>query len=287
MSPPARLDWERDGTGWPHHQASRFVEAGGLRWHVQVLGEGSPVLLVHGTGASSHSWRAVAPLLADRFTVVMPDLPGHGFSAMPAPRALSLPGMARALAALLEQLGIAPQIVAGHSAGAAVLARMCLDQRIAPRRLVSFNGAFLPLRGLPSQIFSPAARIFARLPMVPRMFSALAGDQPAVERLLRDTGSRIDPEGMALYRRLVRNPGHVAGALAMMAHWDLDKLAHELPHLSTPLLLVTGSNDRTIPPAEARRVRAMVKQAEIVSLPGLGHLAHEEDPAAAAALVSR
>ena len=78
-----RLNWERDGRDWPNRAFSRFVQAGGLRWHVQVMGQGPVVLLLHGTGASTHSLRDLAPLLAEHFTVVAPDLPGHGFTAVP------------------------------------------------------------------------------------------------------------------------------------------------------------------------------------------------------------
>ena len=77
MSEP--LDWDRDGRHWPHREASRFVTSGGIRWHVQVMGcepGTAPVLLLlHGTGASTHSWRGVMPALADRYTLVAPDLP--------------------------------------------------------------------------------------------------------------------------------------------------------------------------------------------------------------------
>jgi magnesium chelatase accessory protein len=99
--------WERDGRDWPNREASRFVEAGGLRWHVQRMGGGPVALLVHGTGAATHSWRDFAPLLARKgFAVVAPDLPGHGFTGTPAaPEGLSLPGMADGLAALLATLG--------------------------------------------------------------------------------------------------------------------------------------------------------------------------------------
>ena len=79
------LDWDRDGQNWPHRQASRFVEAGGIRWHVQIMGQGPVMLLLHGTGAASHSWRDIMPLLAAQFTVVVPDLPGHGFTRAPGP----------------------------------------------------------------------------------------------------------------------------------------------------------------------------------------------------------
>ena len=76
----SRLDFARDGADWPLREASRFVEAGGLRWHVQTLGEGPPALLIHGTAGATHSWRGLAPLLARDFRLVAPDLPGHGFT---------------------------------------------------------------------------------------------------------------------------------------------------------------------------------------------------------------
>ena len=88
--------WERDGADWPHRAASRFVWAGGVHWHVQQLGQGPVALLLHGTGASTHSWRDLAPLLAEHSTVVMVDLLGHAFSSMPATPQMTLPGMAQA-----------------------------------------------------------------------------------------------------------------------------------------------------------------------------------------------
>lgn len=280
-----RLDWERDGRDWPNRHASRLVRAGGLRWHVQLLGAGPVVLLAHGTGAATHSWRELAPLLARHFSVVAPDLPGHGFTGAPAARRLSLPGMAEALAALLDALDVAPALAVGHSAGAAVLARMALDGAITPRALVSLNGALLPLPGLQGRVFPPMARLLAATPLVPRMFAWRASERAAVERLIRSTGSALDPAGTDYYARLVRSPGHVAATLAMMAHWDLRPLARDLPRLAVPLTLVVGGSDRTVPPAEARRVRALLPAARMVTLPGLGHLAHEEKPEAVAALI--
>lgn len=123
--------WDREGRGWPNREASRSVTASGLRWHVQRMGEGPVLLLAHGTAAATHSWRALMPLLARRFTVVAPDLPGHGFTAPPPSSAgLTPPGMAGLLGELLKALEVSPALVAGHSAGAAVLVRMALDGRL-------------------------------------------------------------------------------------------------------------------------------------------------------------
>lgn len=282
-----RLDWDSDGADWPNRAASRFVTAGGLRWHVQVMGQGPVLLLLHGTGAATHSWRDLAPLLAADFTVVAPDLPGHGFTAMPARSGLSLPGMATLVQALLRELDCKPRLVVGHSAGAAILVRLCLDGTIQPRKLVALNGALLPIRGLAGKLFSPMAKVLARMERVPHFFARCAASPGMVPRLLQDTGSRLDAIGTALYGQLARSPGHVAAALGMMAEWDLDALRRDLPRLRTPLHLVVGGADGTIPPSDAFRIRALLPGTEVTYLRGLGHLAHEEAPAQVAALIRK
>lgn len=273
-----RLNWEKDGRDWPNREASRFVEADGLYWHVQVMGRGPVLLLLHGTGATTHSWRDLAPPLAENFTIVAPDLPGHGFTRAGSPAQFSLPGMARAVDALLTSIDSKPAFAAGHSAGAALLARMCLDGQIAPKGLVSLNGALLPLNGLPAHLFSPIAKFLYAAPLLQRLFARQLRDPKVIARLLRDTGSTLDERGLALYRQVAASPGHAAAVLGMMAGWDLASLKEDLPRLRTPLLLLNGANDRTISPFQALRVRDLVPGCEIVSLPGLGHLAHEERP---------
>jgi magnesium chelatase accessory protein len=280
----ARLQWELDGRDWPLRGFSRFVSAAGLRWHLQqIAADGRPIaLLLHGTGASTHSWRDLAPLLGRNFSVLSLDLPGHGFTQMPAAQDLSLDAMARAIGTLLETLRLHPALVIGHSAGAAIAARMCLDGLIDPKLVVSLNGALLPLGGLPGVLFPPAARLLAAAPVVPRLFAWAASDRAAVQRLIDGTGSTLDPAGVEYYARLVRNPGHAAAALGMMAHWDLRALQRDLPRLAVPLGLVAGGNDRAVPIERARQVVAMVPGAWLSVMPGLGHLAHEEQPAAVA-----
>jgi magnesium chelatase accessory protein len=278
MAAAKELAWDRDGRDWPNREASRFVRAAGFRWHVQQMGSGPVVLLLHGTGAATHSWRALAPLLAARFTVVAPDLPGHGFTEMPPRQGLSLRDMARDIGELLRTLAVGPAMVVGHSAGAAIMVRMTIDGIIAPRALVSLNGALLPFGGIASQLFSPLAKLLALNPLVPRMFAWRASDRSAVERLIGNTGSKIDEAGVEFYRRLVSSARHVSAALAMMANWDLESLVRDLPKLKTPLVLVAGGEDRAVSSDQAFRIRERVPSARIEYLRGLGHLAHEENP---------
>ncbi len=283
---PACPDWTRDGADWPNRAASRFVEAGGIRFHVQIMGSGPPILLLHGTGAATHSWRDLAPMLAAHVTVIAPDLPGHGFtSPLPWSR-MSLPGMAAALRQLLIILDCpAPMLVVGHSAGAAIAVEMALERMIAPRGIVSLNGALRRFDGLAGRIFSPLAKLMSLNPLVPRIFAWRAADPAVVARLLESTGSRIDPRGADLYGRLARRSGHAGAALSMMANWDLNRVEADLPKLAARLLLITGSDDRSIPPSDAAMLARRVATAQHVRLPRLGHLAHEEQPALIADLI--
>jgi magnesium chelatase accessory protein len=193
--------------------------------------------------------------------------------------------MARDLGALLDVLGVRPEIVVGHSAGAAILIRMTLDGIIAPRLIVSLNGALLPFRGFAGAVFAPLARLLFVNPLVPRLFAWRAADRASTERLIRNTGSEIDADGVALYAALLRHPAHARAALAMMAHWDLDTLLEDMPRLGTRLLLIAAGNDRAVPPENAATVRDLVPGATVRYMRGVGHLAHEEAPEAVADII--
>jgi magnesium chelatase accessory protein len=253
-----------------------------------MAGTGPVVVLLHGTGAATHSWRDVLPLLASRYTVIAPDLPGHGFTGSPGTEAgFALPGVARSVAGLLRTLAVAPALLVGHSAGAAIAIRMCLDGLVNPVAVISLNGALMPFPGMTNQIFGPAARLLAGSRFAAQAVTLFAGSRPSVERLLRATGSRIDAEGAKYYARMVAHADHVHGALALMANWDLKPLVADLPHLKQQLVLVTGSRDGMVPPNDALRVRALRPQTEVITLRGLGHLAHEEKPEEVVRMVER
>lgn len=281
------LNWDIDGGHWPLRHLSRFVETPRLRWHVQLAQHPDPnascILLLHGTGASTHSWRALLPLLSDNYTVLALDLPGHGFTSMPessdVATLFSIPGMASGVAELLAQIQIKPALVVGHSAGAAVACMLTLNGHIQPQRLVSLNGALLPLDGIAGQLFSPLAKMLTKAPWVPELFAWQAARPSVLNRLLEGTGSTLDEEGARLYKTLISNPSHAQAALHMMAHWDLHTFWERLRTLQDPLSLIVGSQDLIVPPSVAYRVADVLpnlRTQDVIYLPNLGHLAHEE-----------
>lgn len=274
----AQPQWEVEGRDWPNRDASQFVAAAGMRWHFQILGEGPLLMLVHGTGAATHSWRDLAPLLARHFRVLAMDLPGHGFTSAPAQGHYSLPHMATWLAALLDELNVTPSMIVGHSAGAAIAIRMALDGVIAPQKIVSLNGALLPFPGAAAVAFPILARLLFLNPCAVPFLAWRASDPLAVARLIEGTGSHLDLRGLDLYRRLFATRRHVAAAVGMMANWNLLALKRDLGGLCTPLTLVAADGDRAVPARDSKTVADMIPAARFVPIKGYGHLAHEEAP---------
>ena len=278
-------DWASDGKDWPNREASSFVRAGGYEWHVQQMGSGPVCLLIHGTGAATHSWRDVMPLLAKYYTVVAMDLPGHGFTKGMGQRP-TLEGMAASVAALLEELKLTPSVIVGHSAGVAIAAQLLLDRKWqAP--LIGFTPALMPFPGLAAKIFPSLAKMLFTNPFVAIIFSRMAQSPGQTAKFLaRSTASKIDAEGAKYYTRLFSKSGHCDGAIRMMANWRLEGLGARLGNLASPVLMVSAAKDAAIPKAAVVQAAALIPDCETQEMAALGHLAHEEDPAQAVEIIT-
>ncbi len=269
---------------WPHQGASERVFAGGVDWHVQRFGTGPALLLIHGTAASTHSFRKLADTLSGEFELILVDLPGHGFSGdLEAP---TLPRVAEALGALLRTLNISPGLVVGHSAGAAIAVRMALDGFIQPREIIGLGAALKPYGGAADGLATRLAKLIFINPIAPRLFAS-AASVVRVERLIAKTGSRLGDAGIGYYAQLLRRPEHVEGALRMMAHWNLRPLLRDMAQLEPKLTLVVGDKDRATPPREQKAPARIAPRSELITLAGLGHLAHEEAPGSIAQIIRK
>jgi len=277
------MDWTRDGTDWPNRAQSRFVRHRPHYWHIQQAGSGPVVLLLHGTGGATHSWRDVFPILARDFTVIALDLPGQGFTKMGARARCSLDGMSKDISALLQGEDLLPDAIVGHSAGAAIALRMVRDLPRPPKAIVGLNAALENFKGAAGYLFPMMARMMALNPFSASEISRWLGNATGVEYMIAGIGSQISPEGLALYRRLVADRHHTDATLAMVSKWSLEGLWHDLPGIDVPTLFIVGDKDRAVPPATSAKAAARMPAADVLCFPGLGHLAHEEDPEAVTA----
>lgn len=264
-------------TDWPFRAKGRSVRAAGHDWWVIDDGpRDAPVLLLlHGLGASGHSFRHMIPGLAEQFRLIVPDLPGQGCSRIGPPARLGLETMAADLFRLCDTLNVEPAAVIGHSAGGAIALQMARCRPL--RAVVGINAALGNFGGGASFLFGMMAKGMASLPFVAPTLARVWATKDRVDRLLDQTGSQIDDHGRAQYLALVSDAGHLSGALGMMAAWRLDGLMAALPQLDLPVLLLAGRGDLAVPCAVSRDAAGRMPRAEYRALPG-GHLVHEEAP---------
>ncbi|GAA5075956.1 alpha/beta fold hydrolase [Roseibacterium beibuensis] len=266
-------------TDWPFHEASSIVPVSPHRWHVQDFGTGQDALFLHGAGASAHSWHRIVPFLQSGFRMIVPDLPGHGFTRSPRGRA-RLPDVARDLGALLDHLGATPRIIVGHSAGGAIALEMVRLGIAKPDRVVVVNGALENFRGPASWLFPIMARVMALNPLTGFLLSS--GSPSQVRGLIGATGTELDDEALAHYQRLIKRRSHVDGTMAMMAQWSLDELSRSLGQIQCPTLFVHGEDDQAVSVTVAERAARAMPHAKLHVLSDVGHIAQEEAPEAVA-----
>ena len=259
---------------WPHREFSRHIACRPHLWHVQTMGEGPLLLLLHGAGGATHSWRHLMPILAAKYKVIAIDLPGQGFTRLGARGRCGVDAIADDIMTLCDHQGWQPAAIIGHSAGAAIALRMAETR--APKAVIGINAALGSFDGTAGWLFPFMAKLLSMTPLVPQIFSKMSGTPARVKTLLASTGSDIGPEGEAQYLTLVRQSGHVDATLAMMAQWQLEGLLSRLPAQNTPCLLITASNDKAVPAEVSVKSAAQMPKAVCTDIPGYGHLVHEE-----------
>ena len=277
------MDWRRDAPTWPLSENSQFIDVRPHHWHVQRLGSGPVAVLLHGAGGATQSFRHLAPLLAQDFDVLMMDFPGQGFTRLGTRQRSGLPETSADIAALLSAFGVAPDLIVAHSAGAAVALTLAADRPGTP--VVGINPALGHFEGTAGWLFPVMAKLLALNPFVPGFFARMARQRGRVDGLLASTGSRLDPAGTDLYRRLISDRDHVDGTLLMMANWSIDPLLERLPEIDAPVLFLTGEQDGAVPPKVARTAAERMQRADVRTYSGEGHLLHETAPEAVATAV--
>jgi len=265
-------------TAWPHADHSRFVDVRPHHWHVQEMGQGDTILLLHGASGSTHSWRDVMTDLARDYHVVAIDLPGHGLTKLGSRHRSSLPLMAQDVQSLIKDQGWHPKAILAHSAGAALGLRL-LQETESNTPLIAVNPALTPFKGFAGVLFPMAARMVAMSPLMVNMIKRRMSGPGQVVSMMETTGSKISPEGLNLYAKLFRNKDHVDGTLLMMAQWKLDGLMSDLPKIDVPCTFLVGEKDKAVPPSSVKEVARKMPNATVTSFGGYGHLLHEEAPA--------
>jgi pimeloyl-ACP methyl ester carboxylesterase len=248
--------------------AVEVIQANGLEIAYERVGQGPPLIFVHGAAEDGRVWRPQLSALADEFTVVAWDEPGAGRSA-DVPADFGLADYASCLAAVIEALGLGPAHVAGLSWGSTVVQELYRHHPGLVATLILI-GAYAGWKGS-----LPADEVAARLESVRQMLAApaeafdptlpglFAGDPPAeFIPLLEEIAADVRPESLRTQVFL----------MAEADHRDL------LPRIAVPTLLIWGELDARSPLSVARQFEEMIPETELVVIPGAGHVSQLERP---------
>jgi pimeloyl-ACP methyl ester carboxylesterase len=249
------------------------VDGSSMAWG--ELGAGPPLVLLHGVWDSHRTWRRAAPLLARHFRVLMPDLPGHGWSGRPdAPYTLSW--YARMVAAWMDGIGLERAHVCGHSFGGGIAAWMLLQERSHIDRL-----ALVAAGGLGREV-----GLGMRLATIPLLGPALTPlvlrfGAPLVMHFAPATFGHIEPAEAALVVSMTRLPGSVralqrsiAGVINVFGQYqNMADRAHEVAALP-PLAVYWGTKDPVIPLQHGERLLRRLTGITLTTYPECGHYPH-------------
>jgi pimeloyl-ACP methyl ester carboxylesterase len=243
-------------------------------WHCHEKGDGPPLLLIHGLGASSFSFRKNLTPLGEKFRVLAVDLPGHGDSPGPLDGDYRLEALTRGLNDFLELQGLRQVAVAGNCLGGSLALMLARDYPARVAALILLDPA-VALTRVP-WLFYPL-----RLPFLGEVAAALMGPWTIrlALRLAYHRRELITPEVVAGYARPFKK---LARRLAFRNFCrqlkipPLPEIAAWLQKIHQPGALIWGQEDRILPVSQAAWVQARLPQAEPHLLPEVGHAPQEE-----------
>jgi pimeloyl-ACP methyl ester carboxylesterase len=261
----------------------RFVEVDGRQVYVEQQGAGQVVVLLHGFGESSYSWRRVMPELARSFRVVAPDLNGFGWTERPRdPRSYAREGQERLVLGVLGALGVTRAQFVGHSYGGSLTLFLASRHPDLVRSMVLVDSAaptYSDDRRSRVASIRPLDSLLVRLALTPRhirgsLLASVYDPALVTPELVRAYLERLQVHGEddAYYglTARIRRP-EAAGAQAAGGV--------ELETLALPALVVWGAEDRLIRAEAGRRAAHRLPAGEFVTIPRCGHLPMEERPA--------
>jgi pimeloyl-ACP methyl ester carboxylesterase len=269
---------------------SDFVEVKGQLVHLRDEGprdDPAPIVLIHGTSASLHTWEGWAAALKTTRRVISFDLPGFGltgpFTGQYPPDDYHGDALAGFVIDLLDQLGVDRAVLAGNSLGGEVAWRVAslAPQRVDRLVLVDASGyAFEPI-DLPLGFRLASLPVFRRLSewFLPRVVV-----EGSVRSVYGDP-SRVNSELIDRYFELTLREGNRRALRLRMQQLQMGQDIGRLAALKVPTLVLWGGRDRLIPPAIGQQFTRDIVGSRLVVFPQLGHVPHEEDPATTLAAV--
>ncbi len=240
--------------------------------------EGFPVLLLHGSNASLHTWEPWrAALVAKGYRVVSFDFPGHGLSSPVATREYSTESYAAVVLAVVQQLKLQRFVIGGNSMGGGVAWLYAHEHPEQVAGLVLVDAAGQPVRGKAAEL--PLGFRIARMPLV-RNIGEIVTPRSMIEKSLQQTvtvQAAASPAIVDRYWELLRYPGNRAATIDRFSGYATQKRP-DLGPLNVPAVIIWGRDDKLIPVSSAAWFSSQLPHGRVTVLDGVGHIPMEEAP---------
>ena len=266
------------GNSWGERQVFDYH---GLKINYYEAGQGPPVILLHGFGASAYSWRYLAPALAQDHRVFALDLKGYGLSDKPADGKYTISDQGDMVAAFIHTRGLRDLVVIGHSMGGGVTLMTYFKVREEDpgriKKLVLIDSA-----GYPQKM--PWFIAFAQIPVIntvaPRVLSPRLTTTMALRKCYYHK-DKITDEQIDAYTYYGSLPGAreaVVHTAQQIVPEDIEAVTARYQTIKVPVLVIWGADDEVVPVSVGRNFKRDIPDSELVILPQCGHIPPEEEP---------
>lgn len=259
---------------------SVFIDVAGMSVHLRdegVRDDPSPIVLLHGTSASLHTWEGWVEVLKAQRRVIRFDLPGFGLTGPSPDENYSIENYVRFVTAMLDKLGVRHCVLGGNSFGGYVAwaTALALPERVDKLILVDAGGyAF-------AATSPPLGFRIAQWPVLNRLFETTLprGLVDSSVRAVYGDPNKVTPELVDRYYEIALREGNRRALAQRFAQAHPGELANRIPELKLPTLILWGGRDGLIPTEAAARFHRDISGSKLVMFDDLGHVPHEEDPA--------
>jgi len=258
---------------------SQFLVVDGMKAHVRDEGprdDPNPIVLLHGTSSSLHTWDGWAQALKEKHRVIRVDLPGFGLTGPTPDGNYQMPVYSHFVASLMDALQVQRAVLAGNSLGGYVAWKTAVDypDRVSKLILVDAAGYATTAASVP---------IGFKLAQIPMLSGLMANILPraVIESSLRNVygdPSKITAELIDRYYELTLRTGNRQSLAARFSQNKTGEFEAQIPQIRQPTLVIWGGLDRLIPPENAEKFHRDIANSRVVLFEKLGHVGHEEDP---------
>ncbi len=259
---------------------SVFVEVDGMQVHLRDEGprdDAMPIVLLHGTSASLHTWEGWVAALKGQRRVISMDLPGFGLTGPMVDGDYRMERYVQFLTALLDKLGVQQAVLAGNSFGGGLAWKMAVahPERVGKLVLVDAGGYPTP------SVSMPIGFRIAQIPVLNKVMEVTL-PRSMVESSVRNVygqPEKVTPELVDRYYDLTLRAGNRAALAERFRQAPAGEGVDAIKTIKVPTLILWGGRDRLIPPENGERFHQDIAGSQLVMFPALGHVPHEEGAA--------